>query len=90
MNYGEVVYDGPVGAEGLLISPRELVLLYEMAAVGRGTLLEQVGESGAGVAFGDMAVSMELGECFVVGLDGFVRGLEWEEAHGLLMPMYVI
>jgi hypothetical protein len=82
---GELVDECAVGAEGLLAGAFEVVLLDEVPAVGSAALLEEVGEGGAGVAFGGMAVFLELGERLVVGLDGFVRRLEWEEgrrAHG--------
>jgi hypothetical protein len=54
----------------------------EMSAVGRAAALKRVGEGGAGVALGGVAVFVELGEGFVVGLDGLVGGLQWEEVHG--------
>jgi len=59
----------------------ELVLLDEVPVVGAGAFLEEVGEGGAGVAFGGVAVLVELGESGVVGEDWFVGGLEGEEAH---------
>lgn len=83
--FGEVV----VGAEGLLATPAtktcrwgprlvgafELVLLDEVPAEGRAAALEEVGEGGADVALGGVAVLREGGEGFEVGLDGLVGGL---------------
>lgn len=46
-----------------------------------GALFKQVGKGGSGVAFGGVAMLMELGEGSVVVLDGLVRMLEGEEAH---------
>lgn len=72
---GEVVDEGAVGAEGLFVGAFELVLLDEVPAVGGAAALEEVGEGGAGVAFGGVAVFGEGGEGFEVGLDWLVRGL---------------
>ena len=76
---GEVVDEGSIGAERLLASALESVLLYEVPTVGGGAFLEQVGECGAGVALCGVAVFMELGEGGVVGLDGGVRGFEGKD-----------
>ena len=78
---GEVVDEGSVGAEGLFGGALELVLLDEVPRVGVAALLDEVGEGGAGVALGVVAVEVELGEGGVVGLDRDVRGLQREEAH---------
>jgi hypothetical protein len=78
---GEGVDEGSVGAEGLLVGAFELVLLDEVPVVGAGAFLEEVGEGGAGVAFGFVSVLVKLGEGGVVGEDWFVGGLEGEEAH---------
>ena len=56
-------------------------LFDQVPFVGRGTLLEQIGEGGAGIALGSVAVLQEQGEGGVVGLDRGVRGLQREEAH---------
>lgn len=71
---GEVVDESVVSAEGLLVCAFELVLLDEMPAVGGAALLKEVGEGGAGVAFGGVAVFGEGGEGFEVGFNGFVGG----------------
>jgi hypothetical protein len=63
------------GSEGLLVGALELVLLDEMPTVGGGAFFEEVGEGGAGVAFGVIAVKVELGEGVEVGFDGLVGGL---------------
>lgn len=86
---GEVVDEGSVGAERLFGCAFEGVLLYEVPAVGSRTFLEQVGEGGAGVAFGGVAVLFESGEGGVVGLDGGVRRLQRERAHAGLGPLYL-
>ena len=78
---GEIVDEGSVGAEGLFGGAFELVLLDEVPGVGVAALLEEVGEGGAGVALGGVAVLQEQGKGGVVGLDRSVRGLEGEEAH---------
>lgn len=69
---GEVVHEGAVCAEGLFGCAFELVLLDEVPAVGGAAALEEVGEGGAGVAFGGVAVFGEGGEGFEVGFDGLV------------------
>jgi hypothetical protein len=61
---GEFVDEGSVGSERLLVDAFEVVLLDEVPAVGRSALLEKVGEGGSGVALGDVAVFVELGEGF--------------------------
>ncbi len=76
MDEGEGVDEGAVGAEGLLAGASELVLLDEVPVVGAAAALEEVGEGGAGVAFGGVAVAVELGEGGVVRLDVGVGGLE--------------
>ena len=78
---GEVVDEGSVCAQGLFGCALELVLLDEVPGVGMAAFLEEVGEGGAGVAFGVVAVEVELGEGGVVGLDRGVRGLQRKEAH---------
>ena len=75
----EVVDEGSVGAEGLFGGAFELVLLDEVPAVGRAARFKEVGEGGAGVAFGVVAVKVELGEGGVVGSNGFVRWFETEK-----------
>jgi len=77
----EGVDEGSVCAKWLLVGAFELVLLDEVPVVGAGAFLEEVGEGGAGVAFGFVSVLMKLGESGVVGEDWFVGGLEGEEAH---------
>ena len=71
---GEGVDEGSVGAEGLFGGAFELVLLDEVPVVGGAAFFEEVGEGGAGVSFGLVAVELELREGGVVGLDGSVRG----------------
>jgi hypothetical protein len=71
---GEVVDEGSVGAEGLFGCAFELVLLDEVPGVGWAAAFEEVSEGGAGVAFGGVAVELELREGSVVGLDGGVGG----------------
>ena len=74
MNEGEVVHDGSVGAERLLVRAFELVLLDEMPVVRTGAAFEEIAEGGAGVALGFVAVLEELVEGGVIVLDGLVRG----------------
>ena len=78
---GELVDEGSVGAEGLLACSFEVELFDEVPVVGGAAALEEIGEGGAGVALGFVAACVELGEGGVVGKDGFVGGLEGEEAH---------
>jgi hypothetical protein len=52
-----------------------------MPFVGLGAFLEDIGEGGAGVALGVVAVEVELGEGGVVVFDRGVRGLQREEAR---------
>ena len=61
MDEGEGVDEGSVGAEGLFVGAFELVLLDEMPVVGVGAFFEEVGEGGAGVAFGFVSVLDEIG-----------------------------
>ena len=53
---GEVVDECAVGAERLLLCAFELELLDQVPAVWAAAALEQVGEGGAGVALGGVAV----------------------------------
>ena len=69
---GEFVDEGAVGAEGLFAGAFEWVLLDEVPAVWAAALLEEVGEGGAGVAFGGVTVFLELGEGFVVLAEAWV------------------
>jgi hypothetical protein len=78
---GEGVDEGSVGAEGLLVGAFELVFLDEVPVVGAGAFLEEVGKGGAGVAFGGVAVKVELCECSVVVLNRLVGGLQRKDAH---------
>ncbi len=72
---GEVVNEGSAGTDGLLGGAFEGVLLNEVPVVGRAAFFEEVGEGGAGVAFGGVALAVELREGGVIGLDGLVRRL---------------
>lgn len=79
----EVSDDRPVCAKRLFAGAFEGVLLDEVPAVGRAAALEEVGEGGAGVALGGVAMFCEGGEGVEVGFDGLVRRLEGEgRRHG--------
>ena len=79
---GEGVDEGAVCAERLFGGALELVLLDEVPVIGSGGALEEVGEGGAGVALGGVAVLVELLEGGVIGLDVGRGRLEGKEAHG--------
>jgi hypothetical protein len=83
-----VIEDGAVGTEGLLACSLEWELFDQVPFVGRGALLEQIGEGGAGIALGGVAVLQEQGKGGVVGLDWGVRGFEGKEAHKVFSSMY--
>jgi len=69
---GEVVDEGSVGAEGLLVGAFEGVLGYDVPAVGAGAAAEKLFEGEAGVALGGVAVFVRDGEGVVILFD--VRG----------------
>ena len=69
---GEVVYQGSVGAEGLLVGAFEGVLGDDVPAVGAGAAAEEFFEGEAGVALGGVAVFVGDGQGVVVLFD--VRG----------------
>ncbi len=71
---GEGVDEGAVRTERLLACAAEVILLDEVPAVRSAAGLEEVGEGGAGVAFGGVAVLLELREDGLVVLD---RGVRW-------------
>jgi len=79
LNALEGVYKRSVGAERLLAGSFEGVLLHQMPVVRTGATFEDVGEGGAGVAFGLVALLVKEGEGSVVSLDVGGGRLEGEQ-----------